>query len=172
MGDLVQDMMQADAGFAKKMAEFTAAMQEEPACDLQARVPESYRRRDLFNELSISAIEPIVDLQLEQVRDRQTRHITLDVTPAAERGHRRLRSGVQRPSAENASSSARWSTASPKRVITGELRDRSRLIDIDAEGNYACPRGPHGPETAWCLDDPSFLTAGADPGKRCRIWIL
>ena len=37
-----------------------------------------------FNELSISAIEPIVDLQLEQVRDRlQARHITLDVTPAA-----------------------------------------------------------------------------------------
>ena len=29
MGDLVQDMMQADAaGFAKKMAEFQAAMQE------------------------------------------------------------------------------------------------------------------------------------------------
>ena len=49
--------------------------------------PEFLNRIDdviTFNELSISAIEPIVDLQLEQVRDRlQARHITLDVTPAA-----------------------------------------------------------------------------------------
>ena len=38
----------------------------------------------VFNALNMTNIEPIVDLQLEEVRDRLAdRRITLDVTPAA-----------------------------------------------------------------------------------------
>ena len=119
-----------------------------------------------FNELSISAIEPIVDLQLEQVRDRlQARHITLDVTPAAMEhlaidgydpvyGARPLKRLIQREVVDRIA----------EKVISGELRDRSHvLIDLDAEGDYTCRvEGPMDLD-GLNLDDPSFLTAGSDP---------
>ena len=114
-----------------------------------------------FNELSISAIEPIVDLQLEQVRDRlQARHITLDVTPAAMEhlaidgydpvyGARPLKRLIQREVVDRIA----------EKVISGELRDRSHvLIDLDAEGDYTCRvEGPMDLD-GLNLDDPSFLT--------------
>ena len=131
--------------------------------------PEFLNRIDdviTFNELSISAIEPIVDLQLEQVRDRlQARHITLDVTPAAMEhlaidgydpvyGARPLKRLIQREVVDRIA----------EKVISGELRDRSHvLIDLDAEGDYTCRvEGPMDLD-GLNLDDPSFLTAGSDP---------
>ena len=144
------------------MQEFTNKIQDALSTTFR---PEFLNRIDdviTFNELSISAIEPIVDLQLEQVRDRlQARHITLDVTPAAMEhlaidgydpvyGARPLKRLIQREVVDRIA----------ERVISGELRDRSHvLIDLDAEGNYACPMDLDGLN----LDDPSFLTAGTDP---------
>ena len=148
------------------MQEFTNKIQDALSTTFR---PEFLNRIDdviTFNELSISAIEPIVDLQLEQVRDRlQARHITLDVTPAAMEhlaidgydpvyGARPLKRLIQREVVDRIA----------EKVISGELRDRSHvLIDLDAEGNYCCRvEGPMDLD-GLNLDDPSFLTAGADP---------
>ena len=85
MGEMAEKMMSmTPEQAAKRMQEFTNKIQDALSTTFR---PEFLNRIDdviTFNELSISAIEPIVDLQLEQVRDRlQARHITLDVTPAA-----------------------------------------------------------------------------------------
>ena len=167
MGEMAEKMMSmTPEQAAKRMQEFTNKIQDALSTTFR---PEFLNRIDdviTFNELSISAIEPIVDLQLEQVRDRlQARHITLDVTPAAMEhlaidgydpvyGARPLKRLIQREVVDRIA----------ERVITGELRDRSHvLIDIDAEGNYACRiEGPMDLD-GLNLDDPSFLTAGADP---------
>ena len=142
MGEMAEKMMSmTPEQAAKRMQEFTNKIQDALSTTFR---PEFLNRIDdviTFNELSISAIEPIVDLQLEQVRDRlQARHITLDVTPAAMEhlaidgydpvyGARPLKRLIQREVVDRIA----------ERVITGELRDRSHvLIDIDAEGNYAC----------------------------------
>ena len=110
--------------------------------------PEFLNRIDdtvVFNALSIETIEPIVNLQLEEVRDRlKDRRITLDVTPAAiERlsidgfdpvfGARPLRRLIQRQVVDRVA----------ERAIKGELRDRSHvLIDLDAEGEYCATVEP------------------------------
>ena len=167
MGEMAEKMMSmTPEQAAKRMQEFTNKIQDALSTTFR---PEFLNRIDdviTFNELSISAIEPIVDLQLEQVRDRlQARHITLDVTPAAMEhlaidgydpvyGARPLKRLIQREVVDRIA----------EKVISGELRDRSHvLIDIDAEGNYACRiEGPMDLD-GLNLDDPSFLTAGADP---------
>ena len=167
MGEMAEKMMSmTPEQAAKRMQEFTNKIQDALSTTFR---PEFLNRIDdviTFNELSISAIEPIVDLQLEQVRDRlQARHITLDVTPAAMEhlaidgydpvyGARPLKRLIQREVVDRIA----------ERVITGELRDRSHvLIDLDAEGNYCCRvEGPMDLD-GLNLDDPSFLTAGADP---------
>ena len=167
MGEMAEKMMSmTPEQAAKRMQEFANKIQDALSSTFR---PEFLNRIDdviTFNELSISAIEPIVDLQLEEVRDRlQARHITLDVTPAAMEhlaidgydpvyGARPLKRLIQREVVDRIA----------ERVISGELRDRSHvLIDLDAEGNYACRiEGPMDLD-GLNLDDPSFLTAGADP---------
>ena len=167
MGEMAEKMMSmTPEQAAKRMQEFTNKIQDALSTTFR---PEFLNRIDdviTFNELSISAIEPIVDLQLEQVRDRlQARHITLDVTPAAMEhlaidgydpvyGARPLKRLIQREVVDRIA----------EKVISGELRDRSHvLIDLDAEGNYCCRvEGPMDLD-GLNLDDPSFLTAGSDP---------
>ena len=167
MGEMAEKMMSmTPEQAAKRMQEFANKIQDALSSTFR---PEFLNRIDdviTFNELSISAIEPIVDLQLEEVRDRlQARHITLDVTPAAMEhlaidgydpvyGARPLKRLIQREVVDRIA----------EKVISGELRDRSHvLIDLDAEGNYACRiEGPMDLD-GLNLDDPSFLTAGADP---------
>jgi len=167
MGEMAEKMMSmTPEQAAKRMQEFANKIQDALSSTFR---PEFLNRIDdviTFNELSISAIEPIVDLQLEEVRDRlQARHITLDVTPAAMEhlaidgydpvyGARPLKRLIQREVVDRIA----------EKVISGELRDRSHvLIDLDAEGHYACRiEGPMDLD-GLNLDDPSFLTAGADP---------
>ncbi len=172
MGEMAEKMMSmTPEQAAKRMQEFANKIQDALSSTFR---PEFLNRIDdviTFNELSISAIEPIVDLQLEEVRDRlQARHITLDVTPAAMEhlaidgydpvyGARPLKRLIQREVVDRIA----------ERVISGELRDRSHvLIDLDAEGNYACRiEGPMDLD-GLNLDDPSFLTAGSDPKETLR----
>ena len=95
----------------------------------------------MFNALNMTNIEPIVDLQLEEVRDRLSdRRITLDVTPAAMEhlsidgydpifGARPLKRLIQREIVDRIA----------QKVVEGNLRDRSHvLIGIDENGNYEC----------------------------------
>jgi len=71
MGEMAEKMMSmTPEQAAKRMQEFTNKIQDALSTTFR---PEFLNRIDdviTFNELSISAIEPIVDLQLEQVRDR------------------------------------------------------------------------------------------------------
>ena len=106
--------------------------------------PEFINRIDdvvVFNALNMTNIEPIVDLQLEEVRDRLAdRRVTLDVTPAAMEhlsidgydpifGARPLKRLIQKEIVDRIA----------QKVVEGQLRDRSHvLIDIDADGNYQC----------------------------------
>jgi len=142
MGDMMEDMAkQSPEEAAKRMAEFANRIQDA----LRNRFrPEFLNRIDdvvTFNELSIEAIEPIVDLQLEEVRDRLAkRRITLDVTSAAMEhlaidgfdpvyGARPLKRLIQREVVDRIA----------EKVITGELHDRSHvLVDIGPDGDYLC----------------------------------
>ena len=94
-----------------------------------------------FNALSIESIEPIVELQLEEVRRRlEDRRITLDVTPAAMEhlaidgfdpvyGARPLKRLIQKEVVDRIA----------EKVVRGELHDRSHvLVDIGEDGNYTC----------------------------------
>ena len=161
MGDMAEAMMKmTPEQAAKRMQDFANKIQDALSATFR---PEFLNRIDdviTFNELSISAIEPIVDLQLEEVRDRlRARHITLDVTPAAMEhlaidgydpvyGARPLKRLIQREVVDRIA----------EKVIAGQLRDRSHvLIDLDAEGNYtARVEGPMDLD-GW---DLSELTAG------------
>ncbi len=142
MGDMMEDMAkQSPEEAAKRMAEFANRIQDALRNTFR---PEFLNRIDdvvTFNELSIEAIEPIVDLQLEEVRDRLAkRRITLDVTPAAMEhlsidgfdpvyGARPLKRLIQREVVDRIA----------EKVITGELHDRSHvLVDIGPEGDYVC----------------------------------
>lgn len=106
--------------------------------------PEFLNRIDdivTFEALSISDIEPIVQLQLEEVRARLAeRHVTLDVTPAACEslaidgydpvfGARPLKRLIQRQVVDRIA----------EQVVRGELLDGDHvLIDVDGERRYAC----------------------------------
>lgn len=106
--------------------------------------PEFINRIDdvvVFNSLNMTNIEPIVDLQLEEVRTRLAdRRVTLDVTPAAMEhlsidgydpifGARPLRRLIQREVVDRIA----------QKVVEGKLHDRSHvLIGIGADGNYEC----------------------------------
>ncbi len=142
MGEMMEGIanMTAEAA-AQKLKEFTNRINDALRNTFR---PEFLNRIDdivTFNELSISTIEPIVDLQLEEVRDRLAkRRVTLDVTPAAMEhlaidgfdpvfGARPLKRLIQREIVDRIA----------QKVITGELHDASHvLIDIDAEGDYTC----------------------------------
>jgi ATP-dependent Clp protease ATP-binding subunit ClpB len=126
---------------AKRMTEFTNAMQDALRNTFR---PEFLNRIDdiiTFNELSISTIEPIVDLQLAEVRERlSSRRVSLDVTAAAMEhlaidgydpvyGARPLKRLIQREVVDRIA----------QKIIVGELHDGSHvLIDIDNEDNYTC----------------------------------
>ena len=82
---MMEDMMKADvATAAKRLAEMQMKINEALSTTFR---PEFLNRIDeviTFNTLSIAAMEPIVDLQLNGVRDRLAdRRIELVVTPAA-----------------------------------------------------------------------------------------
>lgn len=85
MGDVAQDMMDmTPEQAAKRMAEFTQKMQDALSTTFR---PEFLNRIDnivTFKELSIDGIEPIAELQIDEVRQRLAeRNITLEVTPSA-----------------------------------------------------------------------------------------
>ncbi len=142
MGEMIQDMAQmTPEQAAKRMAEFSQKMNDALRSHFR---PEFLNRIDdivTFNELSISSIEPIVDIQLEEIRDRLSkRRITLDVTSAAMEhlaidgfdpvyGARPLKRLIQRKIVDTIA----------QEVINGKLHDGSHvLVDIGPEGDYSC----------------------------------
>ena len=85
MGDVAEDMLNmTPEDAAKRMVEFTNKMQDALSSTFR---PEFLNRIDnivTFKELSIDGIEPIANLQLQEVRDRLAdRDIKLEVTPGA-----------------------------------------------------------------------------------------
>ncbi len=85
MGDVAEDMLNmTPEDAAKRMVEFTNKMQDALSSTFR---PEFLNRIDnivTFKELSIDGIEPIANLQLQEVRDRLAdRNIKLEVTPGA-----------------------------------------------------------------------------------------
>ena len=106
--------------------------------------PEFLNRIDdivTFDALSISDIEPIVELQLADVRARLAdRRVTLDVTPAAMEslaidgydpvfGARPLKRLIQREIVDRIAGE----------VVRGNLLEGDHvLIDVDGDGEYAC----------------------------------
>ena len=106
--------------------------------------PEFLNRIDdivTFDALSISDIEPIVELQLADVRKRLAdRRVTLDVTQAALEslaidgydpvfGARPLKRLIQREVVDRIA----------EQVVRGNLMERDHvLIDVDPEGGYSC----------------------------------
>ncbi len=142
MGEMVEKMQNmTPEQAAARMAEFTAKLNDTLRTTFR---PEFLNRIDeiiTFNELTISNIEPIIDLQLNEVRARlEDRRVTLDVTAAAMEhlaidgydpvyGARPLKRLIQRQVVDRIA----------QKVITGELLEGSHvLIDIDAEGEYTC----------------------------------
>lgn len=155
VGDMMEDVVNmTPEQAAKRLSEFTNRIQDALRNTFR---PEFLNRIDdivTFNELNISSIEPIVELQLDDVRDRLAkRRITLDVTPAAMEhlsidgfdpvyGARPLKRLIQREVVDRIA----------QKVITGELHDNSHvLIDINAEGDYTCRI--EGPLSLDSLDD-------------------
>ncbi len=142
MGDMLNGMAEmTPEAAAKRMADFANKMQDALRNTFR---PEFLNRIDdiiTFNELNINVIESIVNLQLEEVRARLAdRRVTLDVTPAAMEhlsidgfdpvyGARPLKRLIQRQIVDRIA----------EKIIAGEVHDGSHvLIDIDAEGEYAC----------------------------------
>lgn len=142
VGEMIEDMANmTPEQAAKRMADFQQKMNDALRNHFR---PEFLNRIDdivTFNELSISAIEPIVDIQLEDVRERLSkRRVTLDVTPAAMEhlaidgydpiyGARPLKRLIQRQIVDRIA----------QEVINGKLFDGSHVfIDIDNEGDYSC----------------------------------
>ena len=140
------DMANADmTTLAKHMAQLSQKVENELRGTFR---PEFLNRIDdviTFNGLSISAMEPIVDLQLEEVRERlEARKVTLDVSSAAREhlaidgfdptyGARPLKRLVQREVVDRIANAA----------VAGELYDRGHVfIDIDEENNYTCKVEP------------------------------
>ena len=142
MGKVMEDMMSSDvATGAKRLAELSQKINDALRATFR---PEFLNRIDdviTFNALSIETIEPIVELQLEEVRRRlEDRRITLDVTPAAMEhlaidgfdpvyGARPLKRLIQKEVVDRIA----------EKVVRGELHDRSHvLVDIGEDGNYTC----------------------------------
>ncbi len=142
MGKLAEDMMNMDVETAaKRMAELTNQIQDSLRSTFR---PEFLNRIDdviTFNALSIEAMEPIVGLQLDDVRKRLAdRRITLEVSPAAtERlaidgfdpvyGARPLRRLIQREVVDRIAN---------EMVHGNVLEGAAVTIGIDREGEYTC----------------------------------
>ena len=142
MGQMVEEMqdMTPEAA-AKKLMEFSNRINDALRSTFK---PEFLNRIDdivTFDELTIADMEPIVDLQLEDIRKRLAgRRITLDVTPEAMEhlsidgydpvyGARPLKRLIQREIVDRIA----------QQVIEGKVFDRSHvLIGIGEDGNYRC----------------------------------
>ncbi len=133
--------------FIREFAENGDAEHRDKAIDEALRStfrPEFLNRIDdivTFDALTLSNIEPIVELQLKDVRKRLAeRHVTLDVTSAALEtlaidgydpvfGARPLRRLVQREVVDRIAD----------QIVRGNLMERDHvLIDVDADGKYLC----------------------------------
>ena len=142
MGDVMGDIMNdTPERSAKRLAEFANKVQDALKTTFR---PEFINRIDeiiTFDELSIADMEPIVELQLNDVRARLAdRKITLDMTPAAREhlaidgydpvfGARPLKRLVQREVVDRLA----------EKLIAGELHDHAHvLFDIDDAGDYTC----------------------------------
>ena len=142
MGDMMEDMLAGDTKqAAARLAELSTQINDALRSTFR---PEFLNRIDdviTFDGLSIAAMEPIVELQIEDVRHRlEGRGITLDVSPAAVEhlaidgydpvyGARPLKRLIQREVVDRIA----------QRVVEGTLHDRSHvLIDLNDEGDYEC----------------------------------
>ena len=133
--------------FIREFAENGDAEHRDKAIDEALRStfrPEFLNRIDdivTFDALTLSNIEPIVELQLKDVRKRLAeRHVALDVTSAALEtlaidgydpvfGARPLRRLVQREVVDRIAD----------QIVRGNLLERDHvLIDVDADGKYLC----------------------------------
>ena len=140
MGKVMEDLMTADVKTAaKRMAELSQHINEALS---QTFKPEFLNRIDdviTFNPLSIAAMEPIVDLQLNAVRERLAdRRIDLVVSEAARErlsidgydpvyGARPLKRLIQREVTDRVATE----------IIEGHIADGAKVtVDLDDEGNY------------------------------------
>lgn len=141
VGDMVEDMihMTPEQG-AKRMAEFAQKMQDALSTTFR---PEFLNRIDniiTFKELTIDGIEPIANIQINEVRKRLAdRHIDLTVTPAALEslsidgfdpiyGARPLKRLIQRVIVDKIA----------EKIVNGEVMEGAK-ITIDVEnGEYTC----------------------------------
>ncbi len=157
MGDLVEDMMKADAaGFAKKMAEFQNAMQENLRATFR---PEFLNRIDdviTFKPLTSENIERIVELQIKDVQERLAdRRIELEVKPSAVEslaidgfdpvyGARPLKRLVQREIVDRVANE----------IVAGHVMEGSKVVvNGDIVDGYTCT--VEGPQAASAASDAS-----------------
>ncbi len=147
MGDVMENVMKGDVDTAaKSLAELSTKINDALRNTFR---PEFLNRIDeviTFHALSIADMEPIVELQLNDVRERLAdRRVTLDVTPAAMEhlsidgfdpvyGARPCKRLVQREIVDRIA----------EKIVEGKLPDRSHvLIDIDeAADDYVCKVEP------------------------------
>ena len=142
MGSMMEDMMQGDmAAMAKKIAELQTQVDEALRNTFR---PEFLNRIDdviTFKSLTSAEMEPIVDLQLAEVRKRlEGRRIELVVEPAAVEqlaidgfdpvyGARPLKRLVQREVVDRVANE----------MIAGHVMEGSRVvIDMDIMEGYTC----------------------------------
>ncbi len=142
MGNLMEDMMSGNmAGAAKKLAELQNQIQDALRATFR---PEFLNRIDdviTFNPLTSAEMEPIVELQLKDVRKRLAdRRITLEVLPAAVEqlaidgfdpvyGARPLKRLVQREVVDRIANE----------MIAGHVMEGSKVtIDMDIVEGYVC----------------------------------
>ena len=147
MGDVMENVMKGDVkSAAKSLADLSNMINDALRNTFR---PEFLNRIDeviTFHALSIANMEPIVELQLNDVRKRLAdRRVTLDVTPAAMDhlsidgfdpvyGARPCKRLVQREVVDRIA----------QKIVGGKLPDRSHvLIDIDeAADDYVCKVEP------------------------------
>ena len=142
MGEQLQGMMEDDP---KVAAAKLANLQNMVNDALRATFrPEFLNRIDdivTFNELTIADMEPIVNLQLSDVRKRlESRRTTLDVTPSALEalaidgydpvyGARPLKRLIQREVVDRIA----------EQIVRGNLLEGDHvLVDVDVDGKYVC----------------------------------
>ena len=142
MGNLMEDMMSGNmANAAKKLAELQNQIQDALRATFR---PEFLNRIDdviTFNPLTSAEMEPIVELQLKDVRRRLAdRRITLEVLPAAVEqlaidgfdpvyGARPLKRLVQREVVDRIANE----------MIAGHVMEGSKVtIDMDIVEGYVC----------------------------------
>ena len=147
MGDVMENVMKGDVkSAAKSLADLSNMINDALRNTFR---PEFLNRIDeviTFHALSIANMEPIVELQLDDVRKRLAdRRVTLDVTPAAMDhlsidgfdpvyGARPCKRLVQREVVDRIA----------QKIVEGKLPDRSHvLIDIDETADdYVCKVEP------------------------------